>query len=120
VSSDIVQRLGHVTADDEHCRCLKCEAADEITRLRAAGDALAEVADEWPELVEAWQEARTSASEITHAVVRRFEAECLRSDAGFGARSIDDTLPESEDIGRRRSELGDAARAAWQEARRER
>lgn len=39
-----------------------------------------------------------SASEITHAVVRRFEAESLRSDAGFGARSIDDTLPESEDI----------------------
>ena len=34
------------------------EAADEIERLRAAGDALAEVADEWPELVEAWQEAR--------------------------------------------------------------
>jgi hypothetical protein len=30
----------------------------EIERLRAAGDALAEVADEWPELVEAWQEAR--------------------------------------------------------------
>lgn len=36
--------------------------------------------------------------ELTHAVVRRFEAESLRSDAGFGARSIDDTLPESEDI----------------------
>ena len=34
------------------------DATDEITRLRAAGDALAEVADEWPELVEAWQEAR--------------------------------------------------------------
>jgi hypothetical protein len=31
---------------------------DEVERLRAAGDALAEVADEWPELVEAWQEAR--------------------------------------------------------------
>lgn len=42
--------------------------------------------------------AEPSASEITHAVVRRFEAESLRSDAGFGARSIDDTLPESEDI----------------------
>jgi hypothetical protein len=27
-------------------------------RVRAAGDALAEVADEWPELVEAWQETR--------------------------------------------------------------
>jgi uncharacterized coiled-coil DUF342 family protein len=30
----------------------------EIERLRAAGDALAEVVDEWPELAEAWQEAR--------------------------------------------------------------
>jgi hypothetical protein len=30
----------------------------EVERLRAAGDALAEVADEWPELVEAWREAR--------------------------------------------------------------
>lgn len=39
---DIVVRLGHVTADDEQCRCLKCEAADEIKRLRAAGDALAD------------------------------------------------------------------------------
>lgn len=36
MSSDIVERLGHVTADDEQCRCLKCEAADEIKRLRAA------------------------------------------------------------------------------------
>jgi hypothetical protein len=48
------------------------DAADEIERLESqvqmlaglsrrmllAGDALAEVADEWPELVEAWQEAR--------------------------------------------------------------
>jgi hypothetical protein len=41
-----------------HCtRDLAAERA-EIKRLRAAGDALAEVADEWPELVEAWQEAR--------------------------------------------------------------
>jgi hypothetical protein len=41
-------------------RALTTEAAmlDEVERLRAAGDALAEVADEWPELVEAWQEAR--------------------------------------------------------------
>jgi hypothetical protein len=30
----------------------------EVERLRAAGDALAEVADEWPELVAAWQEVR--------------------------------------------------------------
>ena len=33
-------------------------ARAEVERLRAAGDALAEVADEWPELVEAWQRAR--------------------------------------------------------------
>jgi hypothetical protein len=35
----------------------RCPCVD-VMRLRAAGDALAEVADEWPELVEAWQEAR--------------------------------------------------------------
>jgi hypothetical protein len=35
-----------------------CGCVAEIERLRAAGDALAEVADEWPELVEAWREAR--------------------------------------------------------------
>jgi hypothetical protein len=34
-----------------------------LERLRAAGDALAEVADEWPELVAAWQEARRSAED---------------------------------------------------------
>ena len=39
------------------CR-LAANAAHEIVRLRAAGDALAEVADEWPELIEAWQRAR--------------------------------------------------------------
>jgi hypothetical protein len=39
-------------------KCEHCLANDEVERLRAAGDALAEVADEWPELVEAWQEAR--------------------------------------------------------------
>lgn len=38
---------------------------DEIVRLRAAGDALAEVADEWPELVATWQEARRE-SNPTH------------------------------------------------------
>jgi uncharacterized small protein (DUF1192 family) len=45
---------------DYACRmdALAEERLIEITRLRAAGDALAEVADEWPELVEAWQEAR--------------------------------------------------------------
>jgi hypothetical protein len=35
-----------------------CGCVAEIERLRAAGDALAEVADEWPELVEAWKRAR--------------------------------------------------------------
>ena len=43
---------------DSHPVCAILLAADVIERLRAAGDALAEVADEWPELVEAWQEAR--------------------------------------------------------------
>ena len=32
----------------------------EIDRLRAAGDALAEVVDDWPELLAAWQEARNA------------------------------------------------------------
>jgi hypothetical protein len=35
-------------------------AADEIVRLRAAGDALAEALDDWPELVAAWNEARNA------------------------------------------------------------
>ncbi len=58
MSGDIVERLrSHL---DSMCmNNIVCgDAADEIERLRAAGDALAEVADEWPELVEAWQEAR--------------------------------------------------------------
>ena len=64
MSGDIVERLGHVTADDEHCRCLKCEAAAEIEWLRTAGDALAEVLmdgyDYYPEdlLIATWNEAR--------------------------------------------------------------
>jgi hypothetical protein len=68
VSGDIVERLrnwddGGVSTHYEGCWdlhpvCAILLAADEIERLRAAGDALAEVADEWPELVEAWQEAR--------------------------------------------------------------
>lgn len=47
---------------DEDDAALVTEAAmlDEITRLRAAGDALAEVVDDWPELVGAWQEARNA------------------------------------------------------------
>jgi hypothetical protein len=32
----------------------------ERDRLRTAGDALAEVVDDWPELVAAWQEARNA------------------------------------------------------------
>ena len=35
-------------------------AADEIVRLRTAGDALAEALDDWPELVAAWNEARNA------------------------------------------------------------
>jgi hypothetical protein len=75
VNDDIVERLrnwddGGVSTHYEGCWDLHpvcaillavdaIEARDEeIERLRAAGDALAEVADEWPELVEAWQEAR--------------------------------------------------------------
>jgi hypothetical protein len=64
VSGDIVERLRVRAycwcADLDPCQTCweRQEAAEEIVRLRAAGDALAEVADEWPELVEAWQEAR--------------------------------------------------------------
>jgi hypothetical protein len=54
--SDIVTRLRALAKVIDAPHAL--EAADEIERLRAAGDALAEVVDEWPELVEAWQEAR--------------------------------------------------------------
>ena len=50
--NDIVARLLALHHPDA------ADGADEIERLREAGDALAEVADEWPELVEAWQEAR--------------------------------------------------------------
>jgi hypothetical protein len=57
--SDIVARLRSIGRAWSPCILNTYdEAADEIERLRAAGDALAEVADEWPELVEAWQEAR--------------------------------------------------------------
>jgi hypothetical protein len=69
--SDIVERLARdndfaVFMADDGMPALRLmseadrrqDAADEIERLRAAGDALAEVADEWPELVEAWQEVR--------------------------------------------------------------
>ena len=34
------------------------KALSEVDRLRAAGDALAEVVDDWPELVAAWKETR--------------------------------------------------------------
>jgi hypothetical protein len=55
--SDIVERLRRISGGSAVVEVTQ-EAAAEIERLRAAGDALAEVADEWPELVEAWQEAR--------------------------------------------------------------
>jgi hypothetical protein len=60
VSGDIVRRMRHIWMEptDDAIQEVVESAADEIKRLRAAGDALAEVADEWPELVEAWQEAR--------------------------------------------------------------
>ncbi len=60
MSGDLVERLRWLGSIDCPYGCDEVgnPAADEIERLRAAGDALAEVADEWPELVEAWQEAR--------------------------------------------------------------
>jgi hypothetical protein len=67
VSGDICDWLAKEEADAEQWGGLGgaqfyreqfAAARAEITRLRAAGDALADVADEWPELVEAWQEAR--------------------------------------------------------------
>ena len=51
MSGDIVERLGHVTADDEQCRCLKCEAAAEIQRLRRWRAEAAEVIGRWETLV---------------------------------------------------------------------
>ena len=70
MSADIVERL-RALAKVIHAPHAT-DAADEIERLESqvqmlaglsrrmllAGDALAEVADEWPELVAAWQEAR--------------------------------------------------------------
>ncbi len=68
MSGDIVERLRSQHSDvrqgayysqrEDPAWDATADAADEIERLRAAGDALAEVADEWPELVEAWREAR--------------------------------------------------------------
>ncbi len=60
---DIVQRL-RCEQPPRGCMCQNCEAADEIERLRAAGDALADAAnDDLPSLwtiatIAAWQEAR--------------------------------------------------------------
>jgi hypothetical protein len=52
VDSDIVTRLRiiHCAADDlEHCgTCLPCQAADEIERLRAAGDSMAKLLTRLP------------------------------------------------------------------------
>ena len=71
MSADIVERLRRISGGSAVVEVTQ-EAADEIVRLESqvqmlaglsrrmllAGDALAEVADEWPELVEAWREAR--------------------------------------------------------------
>lgn len=61
MADDIVNRL----RDHEHCdpECVTMKAADEIERLRAAGDEMADAAtrQQWSRLdvaVAAWQEAR--------------------------------------------------------------
>lgn len=41
----IVERLGHITADDEHCHCVKCDAAAEIKRLRSEVETLRTMID---------------------------------------------------------------------------
>ena len=72
MADDIVTRLRiiHCAADDlTPCgTCLTCQAADEIERLRAAGDALAECLRYWANFADeaypdddalrTWQEAR--------------------------------------------------------------
>ena len=68
MADDMVERVlkFHETIDDifDSEGCVVCGAADEIVRLRAAGDALVAVmrcgaSDErWNELIDAWQEAR--------------------------------------------------------------
>jgi len=59
VSDDIVGRLqAFLPPGSIVPGWLVQDAINEIERLRAAGDALAEVTDEWPELAEAWMEAR--------------------------------------------------------------
>jgi hypothetical protein len=72
VADDIVTRLRiiHCAADDLiPCgTCLICQAADEIERLRAAGDALAECLRYWADFADeaypdddalrTWEEAR--------------------------------------------------------------
>ena len=64
MSGDIVERLREYDMfNDPPPPSLCGKVADEIERLRAAGDALAEVVDEWPELVAAWREARRSAAD---------------------------------------------------------
>ena len=42
----------------ERLRAALAAERAEVERLRTAGDALAEVVDDWPELVAAWKEAR--------------------------------------------------------------
>ena len=55
---NITERMNRCAVCEQWSPCDGRDAAAEIERLSAAGDALAEVADEWPELVETWQEAR--------------------------------------------------------------
>lgn len=54
------RRDGWISDEDDAALVTEAAMLDEITRLRAAGDALAEVVDDWPELVGAWQEARNA------------------------------------------------------------
>ena len=47
-----------ISDEDDVALATETAMLDEIERLRTAGDALAEVVDDWPELVDAWKEAR--------------------------------------------------------------
>ena len=71
MADDIVTRLRNWgrarSGSGDRCERMHREAADEIERLRAAGDALAKAVDDtwwpdypcdFPDLLAAWQEAR--------------------------------------------------------------
>ena len=63
MADDVVTRLRIAGFDDSHPGDLLFQAADEIERLRAAGDEMADAAtrQQWSRLdvaVAAWQEAR--------------------------------------------------------------